>query len=1335
MNNILRIFLLILILTLSNITQSQNLTFQHLSTEQGLSQFSINSIYVDEAGLIWIGTREGLNCYNGNEIKTYKLEKENPHSLFCNSVLRITGDGQGHLFLLCTEGVAELDLQTMQFKTLLRGDINCIYYHKGLYIGQRNEVYLYSKESENFNLHYTLPGAEGNLSALHIDNEGCLWMGINKGGVFVRTSQGVLTHPITEGNISSIYTDSQQRLWIGSWEQGLYRVDKGHLITHFRHEEGKNSLSHNFVRSCCEDDRGNLWIGTFNGLNKYDSRTQQFTYYPANNRPGALSHSSVWCIVKDKQGTIWLGTYFGGVNYFNPEYEIYTHYPATNVEAFGLSSSIVGRMIEDSEGKLWIGTEGGGVNVYDRHTRRFHWYKHQEGKNSLSHDNVKSLYYDTEKQVVWIGTHLGGLNRLDVRSGHFTVYRSIAGDQTTLPSDIIRDIVPWKEQLVIATQNGVCLFDPGTGKCKQLFRNNSVGRLIQMVSDLHIDHKGRLWIAATGEGIFCYDFNTRKIKHYRHHPEQDGTLSNNNVNHILETEDGKLWFSTSGSGLDCFDPQQQLFTNYDSYKYGLASDCVYQTEPTGKPGQLALITNKGFSLLDTGNHRFRNYSSENGFPLTAINENGLHITEDGEVFLGGGMQGMVSFALNRLHFSPKPYRILLSRLLINGQEVNADRLSDGYQLTLQSDETMFSLEYALTNFIPANNEEIVYQLKGFSDTWNSTRGQHVITYTNLNAGHYTLIIRPADSKSLCQPVEIDLRVLPPFYRSFWAYIIYIVVAASVIFYLLRTYKGRLRLQESLKYEQKHAQDIELLNQSKLRFFTNISHEFRTPLTLIVGQMEGLLQSPQLVPSLYNKLLTIYKNSLQLKELISELLDFRKQEQGMMHLRVKLHNLIPFLHENYLLFLAYANTKQIHLVFEKENEEIELWYDRQQLQKVVNNLLSNAIKHTPAGGIITLSVSRGPHDVIIAVSDQGTGIRAEDIDRIFDRFYQSENEVGASGTGIGLALTKGIVELHHGSIQVRNNEGAGCSFVVKLPLGNNHFSPQEMSLEPDQIQIENAHLSAFSNEEVNSSAEEAVLNAPASILIVEDNDEIRQMLIDLFTPIYQVRTAVDGVDALEKLKEELPHIILSDVLMPRMSGIDLCKEVKQDFSTCHIPVVLLTARTAIEHNLEGLRIGADDYITKPFDTRILVSRCNNLVNSRIILQEKFSKQPTAQVQTLATNPMDKELLDKAMSILDKHLDNPNFNVNLFAREMGMARTSLFAKLKGITGQTPNDFILSIRLKRAALMLRNNPEMNVNEISDRTGFNSPRYFSKCFKDTFQISPLNYRRGEEAEVKKEE
>lgn len=1314
---------------------AQEISFNHLTTNDGLSNNSVMAIYQDEKGFMWFGTRNGVNLYNGNRFITYKFSKNEPNSLIDNKVLHITGNGKDEIYIISAQGLSALNTTQNQFRTLLQGTTGTMYYHKQLYISQKNKLHRY--ENNHFVPFYELKDyPSANISALYIEDE-YTWIGTEEHGLFRLNAKQELVHLLPQGNITNIFKDSKGIIWIGTWEQGVYLIN-GPSISNFKHTENDpTSISSNFARNFCEDKEGNIWIGTFNGLNKFNDSNKTFTHYQKQETDKSLTNSSIWSLLCDRQGTIWAGTFFGGVNYFNPKSQVYRHFQAAKTENDGLSAPIVGCITEDSLHNVWIGTEGGGITKYNPQTNTFQWYKHSNNPNSLSHNNVKTIYYDHPNKILWIGTHMGGLNKLDIRSNKFTYYHTNS-DKNPLPSNIIREIIPYKDNLLLATHKGICLFNPQTEKAALLFQDSPISGTVSV----HVDYQGTLWISGNGEGVYAYRNDTKTTENYKHNHALEHSISSNHIGRIYEDSQKRLWFCTSESGVDLYKHETNDFENFDEQKNGLGSNCVYDVCELS-PNKILFTTDIGFSILDYPSRKFTNYTKENGIPLSAINERSVFKASSGDIYIGG-MDGMISFREEHINYVPKSYQIYPFSLSVNGQavRVNDDNgilqhtLADSPQITLKADQSMFSIEYAISNYIPSNRDDLEYFLKGFSKNWTSLYGQHTITYTNLNPGKYTLIVR-AGNNQLIPESHLGIEILPPFYRTVWAYLLYTLCIGIILYFIIRTYKNRIKLQESLRYEQKHAEDIEQLNQTKLRFFTNISHEFRTPLTLIIGQMEMLLQARSFAPSIYNRILGVYKNCLQMRELITELLDFRKQEQGYMTIKASEHNLVDFVYESYLLFQEYAAQQQILFKFNKTQDVIPVWYDKKQLQKVMNNLISNAFKHSKEGGKITVSVRKGNKEVVIEVTDNGSGIAQKDLNKIFDRFYQTEQSTSSSymGTGIGLALTKGIIELHHGSIEVYSEPGEGATFSVHLKTGKEHFKPEQISESEEDSPIEGNLLPDFtqnllSEQETLSSDSYAGKKQDIKIVIVEDNESLREMLAGIFAPFYQVFTACDGEEGWEKVQSEHPHLILSDVVMPKMSGTDLCKLVKENLETCHIPVVLLTARTSIEHSMEGLRLGADDYITKPFNVNILLSRCNNLINNRIMLQEKFSKHPQETPQIIATNPMDKEFIDKAMKIIDQHIDNMEFNVDMLAREIGIARSKLFTKLKDITGKTPYDFIVTIRLKRAAILLKEHPELNVSEISDKLGFSSPRQFSKSFKEKYQVVPQAYRKGESDE-----
>lgn len=1316
--------------------KAREITFNHLTSNDGLSHNSVMAIYQDNKGFMWLGTRNGVSLYNGKEFTTYKFRKKDPNSLTYNNISAITGNGDDEIYIMTAKGVSKLQISNHKISTLIQGCARSIYYHKQLYISIENNIYRY--DGKQFKNYYSLKEPHAIISSIYICDDFML-IGTREHGLYrLELQDHQLSSIIPQEQVVRIFKDSTGKFWIGTSENGIFLLTAT-SITHFQNKDNDlSSISSNFIRDFCEDKQGNIWIGSSNGLNKFNATTQTFTRYQRQNKENGLTHTSIWSLLCDHQGTVWIGTYFGGVNYFNPDNQIYNHYQVSDQEEEGLSSSIIGCITEDSQKNIWISTEGGGLNKYNPKTRKFQWSKYHNHPNSLSHNNIKTLYYDKNKEVLWIGTHMGGLNKLEIQNGRITRYSTKNNPSESIHSNTVRDIVPYKDKLILATHNGISIFDPSNGKCQLLFKDQSNN--IQFATSVCIDHRGTLWIGGNGDGVYTYDFDTQKLQNYKHNHSLKNSLSSNNINRIYEDSQKRLWFCTNESGIDLYKYTTNDFENFDEHRHGLESNYIYDVCELSAE-RLLFITDSGFSILDYSTQKISNYNQENGMPLSALNERSVYKSSDGRIYIGG-IDGMISFRENDINYTPQSYSIHPFRLLVNGKAIQVNdeskilskTLTNTSIITLTSAQSMFSIEYANTNYIPFNKDEIEYYLEGFSNTWTDMRDQYSVTYTNLNPGKYTLIVR-AKNNSLVPETKLEIEILPPFYRTGWAYLLYILCIGGILYYFFRTYHKRIKLQEALKYETKHADDIEKLNQIKLRFFTNISHEFRTPLTLIIGQIEMLLQKRPLIPSIHNQILGIYKNSLQMRELIIELLDFRKQEQGYMTIKVSEHNLVDFAYKNYLLFQEYAVQRRITFKFHKSNDIITVWYDAKQMQKVINNLLSNAFKHVQNGGSISISIRKRNQEAIIEVTDDGPGIESKDINRIFDRFYQTE-QMGASsymGTGIGLSLTKGIVELHHGTIEVYSEPHVETSFIVHLKTGIAHFESEQICWQPKEVvyttQEEKTSPRLLLNEQKIDNAYESAIteNLKVKILIIEDNEELSNMLVKIFEPFYHVIVASNGEEGWEKVRSEHPRIVLSDIVMPLMSGTELCKLIKEDIDTCHIPVVLLTARTAVEQNLEGLQLGADDYITKPFNTNILLSRCHNLVNNRILLQEKFSKQPQAAPQILATNPLDKKFMDDTLVIIEKYMDNPEFNIDIFAREVGIARTKLFTKLKEITGQTPYEFIITVRLKRAAIMLREHPEMNISEIGDSTGFTSPRQFSRYFKEKYQQTPQAYRKTE--------
>lgn len=1321
---------------ISILSFGQDVHFQAIGVENGISQPTVTSIYQDEFGIIWIGTKDGLNRYNGTDFYIFRPVENDKHSLYNNNIGTICGDKNGHIYIRCKYAVVEYDIKKNRFHTIRDNNIQAIGYgNSRLWACTRDSLFTYNRMEDKLEYYYSLKGVR--ISCVTEDRDGNLYVGTMNKGLYVIDRNKKWLHYLPGKDVSCVYEDSKHNIWVGTKDDGLFRLDRNGGHTNYREETYNARLSSNYVRCVAEDNAGNYWIGTFKGLDKLDVATRTFTHYSEDNKPYSLSNSSIICMMKDQQGTFWIGTYYGGVNLFNPDYEIYTYYYPDESQQGKLTSPFAGRMKEDSKGGIWIATEGGGVNYLDRKTGTFTAYRHDNKKNSLASNTVQSLFLDEENHALWVGTLKGGLDKLDLKTRTFTNYRHIAGDTNSLINNIVRKIIPYKGKLLLATHNGIGLFDPHTGKCAKALADSKLRN--RQIIDMLLDRNHNLWFSYS-LGLVKYNLDTRKRDEYFVPNSSGQVIGSNLINVLFEDKKGNIWAGSSGDGIFLYQPASNTFKPFNSRNSDLINDYVLDIKES-LSGYLLIASNQGFSRFDMENQRFYNYNKQNGFPMTALNPYGLFVAGDNEIFLSGPKM-MISFFEKELSSYVKPYQLNFTSLEVNnklilpndGSGILSESILYRPPITLNHNHSILTVNFSLSNYVSVLRNRVYYKLEGFDKEWMNAGYRKGITYTNLNPGNYKLKIKSSEEYSGKESIgkEIDIVVKPPFYKSAWAYCLYALILMVASYVVVSFYYSKLKLRASLEYEKKEKKQIEELNQSKLRFFTNISHEFRTPLTLIVSQLEMLMERNDIQPLVYGKLVNIHRNTLRMKRLITELLDFRKQEQGFEKFKYSKQDIYSFLEEIYLSFKEYARGKQINLEFLNKDRNLEAWFDVVQLEKVVYNLLSNAFKYTSAGGTVSLSVQEYENSVAILISDTGVGIAGQNLDKIFDRFYQVDSPDNQKGTGIGLALAKGIIEAHKGKISVRSLEGEGTTFVVELPLGDSHIADSQKVAPPD---IDSSCISGLTLYSVNMppdvTEDENVAYEPegerSKILIVEDNEELRNLLVRLFSRVYAVYEAEDGAEGLERTKEIQPDIVLSDIMMPRMSGIEMCRKIKSNFDTSHIPVILLTAQTAEEYTMQGLKMGADDYVTKPFNVKHLFMRCNNLVNSRKLLQKKYAKQMDNNVDILATNSADHQFMEQCVACVEQNLDNPDFDVNMFAQAMNTGRTKLFLKIKGITGQTPNDFILNIRLKKAQMLLKQMDTKTISEIAYEVGFNSPSYFIKRFRELFGVTPAQYQKGE--------
>jgi len=1311
--------------------------FKHIGVKDGLSQLSVHSIYQDKLGRMWFGTLEGISIYNGDEIINYKDNSYVPGlNVRSNQVVNITGN-EKDVFYTTGSNLVRHDLEKGSFH-FIRNRITALTCLDGIiYAAAADSLYTWDEEKNKL-VFFRKTKLDAQINKIYLDSSGMLWLG-TASGLYKGNRDEAFDCIIPDRDISSVFESSTRDLWIATRLEGMFRISPDGTLREFRHDPANNrTISNDHVRTFEEDPNGNIWIGTFDGLNKYDPVSQTFTVYKKDYLKGGLGHSSIFSLLIDKQGILWIGSYYGGVNYFDSVYNRFVYYSEDPKRDDCLNFPFVGNMVEDNNGNLWICTEGGGLNFLNRETGHFKYYTASPDGNSIRHNNLKCIDYDPEHNKLYIGTYTGGLSRLDINSGLFRNYLDYNNSSTEHHRNITSVNVR-KDYVIFLDDHGLFKIDKQTDRIEPLFSGSNSRQYSG--SGFTVDTQENLWLISN-TGVTRIPLND-PLKKKTFYSGQKG-LGDSELLSLIETSKGKIFISTKGSGIFLYDEDNDCFISYTANEGQLLSDFCYALAEA-PDGNLIISGDKGLSFLnpETGKLIF-SATIEKDLPFSALNSGcGIYVTRSGEIYLGSA-DGLIAFYEGNLMSINDNYELYFAGISVNHKEITP---ADGTgilnkipaytrKIRFNHKQNNFIFSFANNNYLRSSNSSVYeYKLEGFDSEWISTHNTQ-LRYTNLNPGNYVLKVREQNN-SLSTPKEAQLAfvITPPFYKSAIAWLLYILSFIFLLYAFLAFRQKQIKLQASLKYEKKEKEYITNLNKAKLSFFANISHEFRTPLSLITAQLEILLQNNTIGLSIRNEINKIYKNTFDMKNLINELLDFQKLEQKQTHLNVSREDLIPFIQNLFSFFEAKAETQKIRYSFQPNVEFAECWFDPNQLKKVFNNLLSNAFKFSSPGGFIEVLLEVQDELIVIKVVDNGIGIEQKDLSNIFERYYQASNSLLPSqkefSTGLGLTVSKDIVELHHGTIQVESKLNYGSIFIVTLKKGKKHFENDpniNLSETAEEIRYDILPYSDLTDKLTDPGNIPPHYNTEGEkykILLVEDNEELLHTLATLFSPLYQIFMAKNGEEGLLLAIDHKPDIIVSDVMMPVMNGDEMCFELKQRIDTCHIPIILLTAQSSTESNMEGLIKGADDYITKPFNSRILLMKCNNMIRNRLLLQQNFQKEPTSTIHLLAGNDTDKKFLQKVEEIITKHISNPDFSIDKLAEEVAMARSSLYSKFKQLTGLTPNDFILNYKLKQAAFLLENKPNMQIVDIAEYLGFSSSRYFSRCFKAEFDVSPMEYRK----------
>lgn len=1313
---------------------SDSLSISNLSIDQGLSNNSVRCIYQDHNGFIWFGTYDGLNRYDGYQFKIFRNKLNDTNSLPHNYIYTIQEDKQNNLWVGTGQGIGIFNNLRSKFSSAyyvpwqenrrvkITVNTNVIKADAvgNMFIGTNGLGLLIQKVNTDFAEQIPFDDVSGkmfscNIQSCFIDKKGKVWLFLGDIGLcsYNYATNKIELENTTLKNGYCMQNDGNGILWIGS-NNGLYRYTIGSkgLIKAY---DMAGSLSSNIVESLSLDQNQNLWLGTEGGgIDILDIKKGNFSYILPGEDKGMLSSESVFSIYQDREMRTWIGTLKGGINIIEPSKKRFQSFEHNPLKLNSLIYNFVSSFYEDKNQDLLIGTDGGGMSNWNRKTDHFTNFRH-DAKNpqSLSSNLISSIHQDYMGNY-WIATYGGGINKFNKAAGSFTHYKcidTITGEENKNAWLLYED----KERTLWATtfsRGRVYRYN------RQLDRFDMFDSDLTDIISLTQDASGKMW---AGNFHQLIQMGTQGEKHVHYEIGKP-------IRAIYEDAKGNLWLGTEGCGLVLFDKKQGKVTARYSDVDGLCNNSVLNIVEDNN-GNLWLSTFNGLSRFNIKNKSFKNYFKGDGLQSNQFLYNAALRLRSGELVFGG-IKGFTIFNPDSLTSHNKMPSVFITSLMVNNRPIKADSnyvtKNDGsiiQELKIPFDEAVLSIDFAALEYSMPDKISYAYFLEGWDKDWNYSGTLRSVNYTHLKEGTFKLYIKntDADGEWSAKQMILKIIVLPPWYRSWWAYLIYCAMAFSVVYIYLRYKTSQTRLEYEVKIAHLETEKEKELNEKKLAFFTEMSHEFRTPLTLIINPIKDMIRSENQREHA-ESLNIVYRNASRLLSLIDQLLLFRKADTEGNKLKITKINYTNLCKEVYLCFSQEAYKRNVAYIFNCP-DEVYIYGDRQKIEIALYNLLSNAIKYTPVGGFIHLDVTENDLETITSVKDSGPGIPQIAGDRIFDKFYQSidKGSVLKPGFGIGLYLAKNVTESHHGTIGYQTEEGKGTTFILTLLKGKDQFIHEFVgNVEEESVPITlGSQLCAINHEPEKC---EEVVTPERTLLIIDDNEQMRNYIISIFSDRYMIFSADNGEEGLRIAKEQLPDLIISDIVMEKMNGMELCNTIKKDSSLGHIPVILLTGSASPEGRLKGIEFGADDYITKPFEKDLLVARVISLLKNKSVLQNYFYNEITLQKNSLNVSEEYKVFLDKCISIVEAHIDDDKFNIQILASEIGMSHSNLYKKVKSISGQSVNSFIRFIRLRKAAeLFIHTN--QNVNETAYQVGMGNVKYFREQFNKLFGINPSEY------------
>lgn len=1297
---------------------AQPYSFRHYKVEEGLSYNTVICSYQDKKGFLWFGTKDGLNRFDGNNFKIFRHDADDPTTIGNNFIKVLHEDDQGALWVGTGKGLYSFDAASETFKLFNNTSANEII---DIQTDNRDNLwYILGRGLYKFNFKTReTTKYDDDVTSICKTSDGHIWTATATGKLheynftdnrFESFDVFNKSHPVANKWIENIYDTGRQSLLIGTANQGAKLFDT-RLKTYTDLPLHNPDETEIYVRNFTHYAGDEYWIASESGIFTYNIKTQKIeNLRKQKDNPYSLSDNAVYTFTRDKEGGIWAGTYFGGINYCPRQSMTFEKVFPRNDER-SISGNIVREICQDRYGSLWIGTEDAGLNKFNPQTNTYQHFYPSVSDASISYTNVHALLPDGD--YLWVGTYEHGLNKLYIPTGKVVkhYYAGIAAN--TLKSNFIVTAYKTKNgDILFGTWTGVFRYNPATDDFTQVPYIPYGTRVYAIIED----HSGKIWVCTKGNGVYWYNPANKTKGNYTYNAKNNKSLGGIVVNNVFEDSDYNLWFATEDGGLCKFNNQTHNFKRYTT-KTGFPCDFIFKVlEDNHK--NLWISTSKGLVCMGLNTGRIKVFTKANGLLSDQFNYNSGYKDPTGKLYFGS-VNGLVIFNPEQFinnRFIPPVY--ITSFQVANG-ELPVNKTGSPLEksilftrkIVLPYNKSTFSLDFSALSYTAPEMTEYAYKMSGLDKDWTYLKTNRKVYFTQLDPGNYTFLVKASTNNGewSLNPTELEIKILPPFYASVWAYIFYALVTLLAIYKLIRYYHEKTQAKNKHMIEVLENEKEREIYEAKIEFFTNITHEIRTPLTLIKGPVESVKNSDN-VSEIKDHMVTIEQNTDRLLKLTNQLLDFRKTESKIYSLNFVRLNVSALLEEIHLRFKSAAEQKDIAFNLVIPVKQFYVYADAEALTKILSNLFSNAIKYADKYiEVNLLPHSAGNANFKVEVKNDGYVIPDAMKDNIFKPFYRLNEAGKETGTGIGLPLAQSLAELHNGTLELQNVAASRFNtFVLTLPV---HHT--------EEFDLQTGHVNETGVKRQRLKTGE---KGQPVILVVEDNSEIQSFIANELSSNYTVFTSFNGRDALDIVSKNSIQLIVSDIMMPEMDGLELCRNLKSNISYSHIPLILLTAKDTYQAKIEGLETGADAYIEKPFSPGHLKIQISNLLDNRSKVKDHFANTPLAHIKTMAYSKEDEKFLEKLMEVITQELHNTKFDIDQLASIMCMSRTTLFRKIKAISNLTPNEMIHIARLKRAAELLAEG-KYRIYEVSDMMGFSSQSNFARLFQKQFNMSPTEY------------